>query len=337
MPIPLDPILDILEDCDQCRKLLVARQPHAEKQRLPHVDRRPMWASKAKPVTKADRHQAKLAKMHSRKGPDQSGYAGNLTAHVKHAMPVANTTHLGLKNMFSHSDRVIQHLQQNNHISWTPMEGGQYTVIPSDKWQLGVEHVKEKFNLTADTHTTKHIPPQPLPLFLNGNGTRPRGEQTKFRGNQTIPVGKHTVRPRDDGAGFVAGYYVNYYRCYNDGSRASDAQIASFVPHACEKLIHMLDDLEKSTDTNKDINALQVFQTDTVPNVDGLPGYIRFSTQYTKGLNKFLATRAICEGVLNKFDTVCQNRPGAATQGGELFVTDSIKFNADPTQLDTNQ
>lgn len=316
MPLPRNPSMEPVELSRRARQLLVARQAKVENKALPRVDKTVMGAKKAEPAKQVDKYQTPLAKTPSTKtpSPDISRTPGNKLSQMTHTPSPVNATKLDLKYNFSHSDRVMEHLQQNDHISWTRIEGGAYTIVPQDKWKLGVKHVKERFNLTAYTHTTKHTPPQPLPLNLKGNGTH--------------PAGNHSLQSRTS-AGYVGGYEVNYYECYNGGSKSAVAQIAAFVPHACDVLLRMPTD-------PKDRKALKVFQTNRVPNFEGRDSYIRFSTQSIQDSRENFASRPICEATLAKFDTVCQNGPGPYTQGGELLVGDAVKFNADPTQLDCN-
>ncbi|MCJ1474777.1 hypothetical protein MMC13_003437 [Lambiella insularis] len=331
MPIPLDPSMGMVDSRAQSRQLLAARPGDNKNTKLPLMNKTPIQASRAKPIKQADKHQATLAKTPSaNKAPSaKPGPVGNLTALLKHRLPVTNATRLGLTNKLSHTDRVVQHLQQNNNISWTHLEGGAYTVIPVDKWQLGVKHVKENFNLSAHTYGTKHTLPQPLPLFLPGNGTKSAGSLTRPAESHGSPTENHAIHQRDS-AGYVGGYQVTSYTCYNSGSKSAVAQIAALTPHACDVLLHMPTDPLNPT-------ALKVFQTKGVPNVAGRNSYIRFSMQSTRaGDASNFATRAICEATLAKFDTVCQNGPGPNTQGGELTVADAINFNADPTQMNCN-
>ena len=332
MPLPLDLSTGMEDARAQSRQLPAARPMDAEKITLPSMSKTPIKASKAKPVMKADKHQSTVAKTPSANKVQSAKPrpTGDLTSLHEHRLPVTNTTRLGSKNNLSHTDRVMQHLQENNHISWTRHEsGGAYTTIPADKWQLGVNHVKQTFNLSAHTYGVKHTLQQPLPLFLPGNGTKSGRTLDRAAENHVNSINNHTLQHRDS-AGYVAGYEVNWYNCYNDGSKSAIAQIMTFVPHACEVLIQMPTDPNHKT-------ALKVFQTKGVPNAAGRDSYIRFSTQSKDGADtgKF-ATRAICEATLAKFDTICQNGPGPYTQGGELSVADAVKFNADPTQVDCN-
>ncbi|MCJ1415430.1 hypothetical protein MMC32_001762 [Xylographa parallela] len=331
MPIPLDLSTGMVDARARFRRLPAARPMDTEKTTLPLMNKTPIKASRAKAVKQAGKHQPTVAKTPSANKVQSAkpGPAGNLTSLLEHKLPVRNATRLGSKNKLSHTDRVMQHLQQNNHISWTRLEGGAYTVIPVDKWQLGVKHVKNTFNLSAHTYGTKHILPQPLPLFLPGNGTKSGQNLNGPAENHTSSADNHALQHRDS-AGFVGGYEVDWYSCYNDGSKSAITQIAAFAPHACDVLLHMPTD-------PKNKQALKVFQTKGVPNAAGRDSYIRFSTQLTKGDDTAnFATQAICEATLAKFDTVCQNGPGAYTQGGELSVAGAVKFNADPTQVDCN-
>ena len=225
------------------------------------------------------------------------------------------------------------------------MLDGHMAIVPADKHELALKHVKEKYNLTAHTHGKDHKPEQPLRIEidvnLNGAGgtkggpnkpSKEQGGAPKQPGpkdSSTRPPTPQAQAQRRDSAGFVSGYDVNWYHCWNSGSKASVAQVQSFAKKACKVLVEV-------AGKNKDKGAYVYWNSPHIPNVGGKDSFIRYGTKVDSGNDRGFATTQVCEGVMEKFNTVCQNGPGANTQGGELKVGE-VRFGADPTEIGWGQ
>ena len=208
----------------------------------------------------------------------------------------------------SHTDKVFQHLESKGQLSWISTGNGSYTLLPVHMWKAGSKAVHAQENSVS--RTTSHTPEKPIPLFADK--PTPNQQRLYSRGS----------------GGLVGGYDINYYDCYNDGTKMDPNQLKAFAPEACDALIKM-------KTPKDDPYILKVYQTKGIPTWLGGNGYVRFSTYWGQPGNENFITQGMCEAAFSKFDTLCQ-ADGGTTQGGELWIARTLKLAADPTDLLTN-
>ncbi|MCJ1252482.1 hypothetical protein MMC24_000288 [Lignoscripta atroalba] len=143
--------------------------------------------------------------------------------------------------------------------------------------------------------------------MLNESSEQPSTKNTLVH---PIPVTQANIDQKlftRDTYGMAAGYAIDHVHCYGRGAEATVAQIEAYAPEACRNLL-------AQPDPKGNRNALKVFHTSYAPSAKGKPSYIRFSTQWL-------------------YD---ESDPGV-TKWGELWINKQLKFNADPTDLDSNR
>ena len=239
----------------------------------------------------------------------------------------------------SQHDKMIEFLSKEKHITWKPVHGGNATIIPSSKWNMARKHVLEK-HPEVKNKTTHQKLKQPLKLKIGkplkgkdkakGKGKTKQAPPNPKDLKLSTPAKLASVHRRQSGR--AGGYKVGRVDCYGSGSPSQVAQILSFLPDACSALNGM-----KPPDDDQ--AALLVWNSPQVPNVLGVVSYIRFSTQWLTPGNmgsNLNDNPQVCQAALAKFDVLCQDGDTGATQGGELWVGESTKFSADPTDMNCN-